>query len=72
MKSLYPAHKVSSVQVVFDSLAAHSMNFAKELANIFQDKKAVCVTIEKAEKCRDNFSELRNCETAHVVVTVAS
>ena len=68
MKTLSPAHKVRSVQVVFDSLAAHSMNFAKELANILQDKKAVC----KAEKCRDNFSELRNCETAHVAITVAS
>ena len=43
VKSLYPGHKVSSVQVVFDFLAAHSINLAKELADISQDKKAVGV-----------------------------
>ena len=35
VKSLYPGQKVSSVQVVFDFLAAHAINFAKELADIF-------------------------------------
>ena len=50
VKRLYPGHKVSSVQVVFDFLAAHSINFTKELADILLDKKAVSVTIEKAQK----------------------
>ena len=35
VKSLYPGHKVSSVQVVLDFLAAHSINLAKELADFF-------------------------------------
>ena len=35
MKSLYPGQKVGSVQVVFDFLAAHTINLAKELADIF-------------------------------------
>ena len=34
VKSLHPLHKVSSVQVVFDFLATHSI-FAKELADNF-------------------------------------
>ena len=50
VKSLYPGHKISSVQVAFDFLAAHSINLAKELADILQDKKAASVTIEKAQK----------------------
>ena len=33
-KSLYPGHKVSSMQVVFDFLAAHSINLAKEFCKI--------------------------------------
>ena len=48
VKSLYPGHKLSSVQVVFDFLAAHSIKLAKDFADILQDKKAVGVTIEKA------------------------
>ena len=47
MKILYPGHKVSSGHVVFDSLAAHFINLAKELDDILQDKN---VTIEKALK----------------------
>ena len=35
VKSLYPGQKVGSVQVVFDFLAAHTINLAKELADIF-------------------------------------
>ena len=51
VKSLYPGHKVSSMQVeVFLFLTAHSINLAKELVDILQDKKAVAVTIEKAQK----------------------
>ena len=50
VKSFYPGNKVSSVPVVFDFLDAHSINLAKELADISQDKKAVGVTIEKAQK----------------------
>ena len=50
VKSLYSIHKVSRMQVAFDFLAAHSIDLAKELANILQDKKAVGVTIEKAQK----------------------
>ena len=51
VKSLYPGLKVSSMQVeVFIFLTAHSINLAKELADILQDKKAVAVTIEKAQK----------------------
>ena len=50
VKSLYPGQKVSGVQVVFDFLAAHSINLAKKLADILQDKKAVGVTMEKAQK----------------------
>ena len=34
MKSLYPGQKVSSVQGVFDFLAAHSINLTTELAEI--------------------------------------
>ena len=34
VKSVFAGHKVSSVQVVFDFLAAHSINLAKELADI--------------------------------------
>ena len=34
MKILHPEHKVSSGQVVFDSLAAHYINLPKELDDI--------------------------------------
>ena len=34
VKSLYPGHKASSVQVVLDFPAAHCINFEKELAGI--------------------------------------
>ena len=61
VKSLYPGHKISSVQVVFGFLAAHSINLAKRdgLVDILQDKKAVGVTIEKAQKRIIS----QNCET---------
>lgn len=39
MKSLYPGQKVSSVQGVFDFLAAHAINLAKELADIFDMRR---------------------------------
>ena len=58
VKSLYPGHKVSSVQVVFDFLPAHSIDLAKELADILQDTKAVGVMIEKAQK----WIICQNCE----------
>ena len=50
VKSLYLHTKLAMFKYVFDFLAAHSMNFAEELADILQDKKAVGVTIEKAQK----------------------
>lgn len=46
MKSLYPEHKVSGIEVVFDFLAAYSINLEKELAKILQNRKVVNVTIE--------------------------
>ena len=48
MKSLYPGLEVSGVQVVFDFL--HYVNLAKKLADSLQDKKAVGITMEKAQK----------------------
>ena len=59
VKSLYSGHTVSSVQVLFDFLVgAHSINVAKELVDILQDKKAVSVPIEKTQKWRIS----QNCE----------
>ena len=58
VKSLYPGNKVSSVPVVFDFLPAHSINLTKELADSLQNKKAVGVTIEKAQK----WMISQNCE----------
>ena len=40
VKSLYPEHKVSSMEVVFHFLAAYSINLEKEVAKILEDKKA--------------------------------
>ena len=45
--SLYPGHKVTRVQVVIDFLAANSIHWAKELADILRDRKAVGVITEK-------------------------
>ena len=48
VKSLYPGHKVSSIKVVFDFLAAYSINLEKELTKILEDKEVVNVTIERS------------------------
>ena len=53
---LYPEHKFSSVYVIFDFLAAHSIKLEKELADILQDKNVGSVTIEKAQKRNISFS----------------
>ena len=50
VKSLYSGHKVSSIQVTFDFLAAYSINLENELTKILQDKKVVSKTIEKSQK----------------------
>ena len=41
VKSLYSGHKVSSIEVIFDFLAAYSTHFENELTKILQDKKVV-------------------------------
>lgn len=41
LKGLYPGHKVSSLEVAFDFLAAYSINLEKELAKILEDRKVV-------------------------------
>lgn len=51
VKSLYPGHKVSSREVVFDFLAAYSINIQKKRAKFVEDiKKVVNVTINRSEK----------------------
>ena len=50
MKSLYPGHKVSSREVVFDFLAVYSTNKQRKLAKFLEDKKVVNVTIERSQK----------------------
>ena len=50
VKSLYPGHKVSSIEVVFDFLAAYSINLEKERTKILEDKKVGNVTIERSQK----------------------
>ena len=50
VKSLYLGHKVSSREVVFDFLAAYSINIQKKLAKFLEDKKVVNVTIERSQK----------------------
>ena len=55
MKSLYPEHKVTSIEVVFHFLAAYSINLEKQVAKILEDKKVVNVTIERS---MDDFSKL--------------
>ena len=50
MKSLYPGHKASSREVVFDFLAAYVINIQKKLAKFVEDKKVVNVTIKRSEK----------------------
>ena len=42
--------KVSSIQVVYDFLAAYSINLERNLAKILQDKKVVNTTIERSQK----------------------
>ena len=54
----YPGHKVSSIEVVFDFLAAYSINLEKELTKILEDKKVVNVTIERSQK----WIIFQNCE----------
>ena len=60
MKSLYPGHKVSSIEVVFDFLDAYSINLKKELTKILEDKKVVNVTTERSQK----WIISQNCEIA--------
>lgn len=50
VKSLYPGHKVSGREVVFDFLGAYSINIQKKLAKFLEDKKVVNVTIERSQK----------------------
>ena len=58
VKSLYPGHKISSIEFVFDFLAAYCINLEKELTKILEDKKVVNVTIEKSQK----WIICQNCE----------
>lgn len=50
MKSLYPGHKASSREVLFDFLVVYSTNKQKKLAKFSEDKKVVNVTIERSQK----------------------
>ena len=50
MKSLYSGHKVSSIEVILDFLAAYSTHLENELTKILQDKKVVIKTIEMSQK----------------------
>ena len=50
MKSLYPRHKVSSTEVVFDFLVVYSINMQKKLTKFLEDKKVVNVTTERWQK----------------------
>ena len=50
VKSLYSGHKFSSIEVIFDVLAAYSTHSEKELTKILQDKRVVSETIEKSQK----------------------
>ena len=50
MKSLYPGHKVSSREAVFDFLATYYINIQKKLAKFREEKKVVNVTIERLQK----------------------
>ena len=50
VKSLYPRHKVSSIEVVFVFIAAYSINLEKELTKILEDKKVVNAKIERSQK----------------------
>ena len=49
-KSLYSGHKVSSIEVVFDFLAAYSTHLENELKKISQDKRVLRKTIKKSQK----------------------
>ena len=51
-RTMFKRDKYADLKLgVFDILAAHSIiNLAKELADIFQDKKAISIMIEKAQK----------------------
>ena len=50
VKSLYSGHKVSSIEVIFDFLAAYSTHLEKELTKILQDKRIIWKTKEKSQK----------------------
>ena len=50
VKSLCSGHKVSSIIVIFDFLAAYSTHIENELTKTLQDKKVVSKTIEKSQK----------------------
>ena len=50
VRSLYSGHKVSSIEVVFDFLAAYSTHLENELKKISQDKRVLRKTIKKSQK----------------------
>ena len=53
VKSLYSGHKVSSIQVIFNFLAAYSINLDNELRINYDftiRKKVVSKNIEKSQK----------------------
>ena len=50
LRSLYSGHKVSSVEVIFDFLAAYSTHLENKLTKILQNKRVVSKTIEKSQK----------------------
>ena len=49
-KSLFSGHKVSSIEVIFNFLAAYSTHLENELTKILQHKRVVSKTIEKSQK----------------------
>ena len=69
VKSLYPGHKVSSREVVFDFLAAYSINIQKKLAKFLEDKKFVNVTIERLQKWIVSLNHVQ-VEKVHIALTV--
>ena len=60
VKSLHSGHKFSSIEVIFDFLAAYSSHLENELTKILQDKKVVSKTIEMSQK----WIISQNCEIA--------
>ena len=60
VKSLYSGHKFSSIEVIFDFLAAYSSHLENELTKILRDKMVVSKTNEKSQK----WIISQNCEIA--------